>query len=117
MLFETGPIIFYDQRFAGDALPEGEDISEETRLRAAVVGVYEVHFRQQPHYEFSGAFLDANTPSAEQQKQFEVSEDITDVEQILVLQSTVEVIKLDSLEITPLDWREHPLEFTQLERQ
>lgn len=111
MLFETGPIIFYDQTFAGSLLPEGEDVSEETRLRAAVIGVYEVSFRQQPHYEFSGAFLDANTPSGEQQKQFEVSEDITDAERILTLQRTADVIKFDSLEIIPLDWRENPLEF------
>lgn len=115
MLFETGPIIFYDQAFAGAALPEGEDTNEETRLRAAVIGVYEVHFRQQPHYEFSGAFLDANAPAGEQQKQFEVSEDISDVERILTLQSTADAIKLDSLEIIPLDWREHPLEFAVLE--
>jgi hypothetical protein len=115
MLSETGRIIFYDQTFAGSALPGGEDVSEETRLRAAVTGVYELNFRQQPHYEFSGAFLDANTPADERQKQFEVSEDITDVDRILTLQSTADVIKLDSLEIIPLDWREHPLEFAPLE--
>jgi len=115
MLFETGRIIFYDQTFAGAPLPEGEAVTEETRLRAAVIGAYTVSFRQQPHYEFSAALLDANSPSGERQKQFEVSEDITDVERILMLQSTADNIKLDSLEIIPLDWREQPLEFALLE--
>ena len=119
MLYDAGPIIFYDQKFGGVALPEGEDTSEETRLRAAPVGVYELSFRQQPHYQFSGAFLFNDEELAfqrhEQLERFAVSEDIADAERILRIQSATKRIKLDSLEIIPLDWRENPIEFAALE--
>lgn len=119
MLSETGSIIFYGQKFGGIALPEGRDISEETRLRAAAIGEYEVWFRQQPQYEFSGAFLlndeKPDTQRPEQQKQFEVFEDIAEVERTLMIQSAPAGITLESLEIIPLDWRENPIEFTPLE--
>jgi hypothetical protein len=115
MLSETGPIIFYDHKFDGASLPEGDDVSEATRLRAAAVGVYELTLRQQPHYEFSGAFLFNDEKAQRQQKQFEVSEDITKDERSLTIQSAADVIDLDSLEFIPLDWRGDPLEFTPLE--
>ena len=116
MLSEVGRIIFYEQKFGGIALPEGKDTSEEARLRAAITGVYELQFRQQPQYEFSGAFLfnDETTDAqrAEKQKQFEVSEEIAEAERTLTIQSTADGIDLDSLEMFPLDWRGNPLEFT-----
>jgi len=119
MLTEAGPIIIYGQKFDGIALPEGPDVSEEARLRAAAVGTYELVFRQQPQYEFSGAFLfndeKPGTQRDEQQKQFEVSEDIAEVERTLTIRSCAEGINLNSVEVIPLDWREDPLEFTVLE--
>jgi hypothetical protein len=114
---EAGSIIFYDQKFAGMALPEVGDVSEETRLRAAVVGVYELWFRQQPQYEFSGALLlhdkGPNPQRCEQQKQFEVSEEITGIKRTLMIRRTAVDINLDAVEIIPLDWRENPLEFIE----
>jgi len=119
MLSEAGPIIFYGQKFDGIALPEGADISEETRLHAVPIGEYEVSFRQQPQYEFSGAFLfndeKTETQRDEPQKQFEVSEDVAETERTLTIQSSAEGVDLNSLELIPLDWRGDPLEFALLE--
>ena len=119
MLSEAGPIIFYGQKFEGTALPEGADVSDETRLRVAPVGEYEVWFRQQPQYAFSGAFLlndeKPESQREELQKQFELTEDIAELERTLMIQSSVEGINLNSLELLPLDWRENPLEFNLLE--
>jgi hypothetical protein len=119
MLTEAGPIIFYGQKFEGIALPEGADVSEETRLRAAAVGTYEVWFRQQPQYEFCGAFLlndeKLEPQRHEQQKQLEVSEDIAEDKRTLTIETSADGINLNSLGIIPLDWRENPLEFNQLE--
>ncbi len=116
---EVGPIIFYDQQFGGVALPEGPDVSEEARLRTAAIGVYELQFRQQPHYEFSGVFVfhddKRDAQRDEQQKQFAVSEDITETETKLTIQSHDSGINLESVEIVPLDWRGNPLEVTPLE--
>lgn len=76
-------------------------------------------FRQPPHYEFGGAFLfndeKPDPERYEQQKQFDVSEDIAEVERRLTIQSTGNSSNLNSLEIIPLDWRENPLEFKVLE--
>jgi len=119
MLSEAGSIIFYGQKFGGTALPEVGDVSEETRLRAAAIGVYELWFRQQLQYDFNGALLfNGEKPDPqryEQQKQFEVSEDIAEAERTLVIQSTADGFNLDSVEIIPLNWRENPLQFTPLE--
>src|SRR4029078_695110 len=114
MLSESGPIIFYSQKFDGIDLRVGPDISEEARLRAAAVGLYELVLRQQPQYEFSGAFLfydeKPETQRDEQQKQFEVSEDVAQADRTLSIQSPAEGLDLNSVELIPLDWREHPLE-------
>lgn len=119
MLSEPGSIMLYGQKFEGTALPEVREVGEETRLRAAAIGSYELWFRQQPLYEFSGAFLlndEKPVPERhEQQKQFDVSEDIAEVEKRLTIQSTSDICNLDSIEIIPLDWRENPVEFTVLD--
>src|ERR1051325_9838129 len=113
---ETGPIIFYSQKFDGIALPQGPDIGEAARLRAAAIGSYELLFRQQPQYEFSGAFLfNDETPEdqrVEPQRQFEVSETIAEVERSLIIQNVTDGGNLNSVELVPLDWRENPLAFT-----
>ena len=115
---EVGPIILYGQKFEG-TVPQVGDVSEETRLRDAPIGVYELWFRQQPRYQCCGAFLlnevKADPQLSEQQQQFEVSESIADAERTLMIQRTGEGINLNSVEIIPLDWREQPLEFTVLE--
>ena len=117
MLTEAGPIIIYNQKFDGIDLPDGPDISEEARVRATAVGTYELVLRQQPQYEFSGAFLfndeKPETQRDEQQKQFEVSEDVAEADRTLMIQA--EGLDLNSVELIPLDWREHPLEVTVLE--
>ena len=119
MLSESGPIIFYSQKFDGIDLRVGPDISEEALLRAAAVGLHELVLRQQPQYEFSGAFLfndeKPETQRDEQQKQFEVSEDVAQADRTLSIQSPAEGLDLNSVELIPLDWREHPLEVTVLE--
>jgi hypothetical protein len=116
---DTGTIIFYDQNFTGTVLPEtGDSVSEERRVRAVPIGVYELSFRQQPRYELEGALLfNADNPDAqrfEQQKQFEIVEDNAGIERTLMIQRTREAINLESVEVIPLDWRENPIEFTQL---
>lgn len=115
MTSDSGTIIFYNQNFGGTALPEGgNSVSEAARVRAVPVGVYELSFRQQPQYELQGALLfNAENPDAKQ-KQFEIEEDITELERTLTIRRTSDVINLESVEIIPLDWRENPLEFTQL---
>lgn len=97
------------------AIPDG--ISEEAHLRFAPIGVYETFFRQQPRYEFSGAFLfnGAKPQSLEQEGQFEVTEDTTGVERTLTIQSTGGHIPFESLEFIPLDFEERPIDFTRLE--
>src|SRR6185437_15401896 len=120
MLSEVGPLVFYGQKFEGIALPEVGDVSEETRIRAAATGVYELWFRQQPQYQFTGAlvFNDEKPDlrqSEHQQTLFEVSEVIAGMERTLTVQITADGINLDTLEIIPLDWREDPVEFTLLE--
>ena len=113
MQSEAGSIIFYDQTFGGTALPEsGDNGSEEARVRAAPVGVYELSFRQQPRYELSGAFLFNDQKPRSQhddQKQFEILEDIAGIERTLMIQRIGDSISLESVEIIPLDLRWNPL--------
>ncbi len=118
MTSDSGTIIFYNQNFGGAALPEGGDsVSEAARVRAVPVGVYEWCFRQQPQYELDGALLfnagNFDPQNDEQPKQFEIAEDITEIERILTIRRTSDAINLESVEIIPLDWRENPLEFSQ----
>ena len=119
MLSDTGTIIFYDQSFNGSALPEGGDSgSEEARLQALPIGVYELCFRQQPHYELDGALVfnaeNLEAQRVEQQKQFEIVENTAGIERTLMIQRTSDAINLESVEVIPLDWRDNPIEFTAL---
>ena len=115
MTSDSGRIIFYDQNLSGAALPEGGDNGREAaRLRVVPVGVYELSFRQQPHFELQGTLLfNAGNPHA-LQKQFEIVEDVTELERTLTIRRTSDATNLESLELIPLDWRENPIEFTQL---
>ena len=114
---ESGPLRWYGQRFEGVAIPDG--VSEEARLRFAPIGVYEMFFRQQPRYEFSGAFLfngaRPQSPGQEGQRQFEATEDTSGVERTLTIQRTGGDIPFESLEFIPLDLEERPIDFTRLE--
>jgi hypothetical protein len=120
MSSESGRIIFYDQRFSGTDLPEvGNNASEETRVRASPYGIYELHFRQQPQYDLSGAFLfneeGSDTNRDESGHQFEIVEDIAGIERTMMIRSVGNRININSVEIVPLDWKGVPLEFTPLE--
>ena len=116
---DTGRIIFYDQNFGGTALPEAIDnVSEESRVRALPIGIYELCFRQQPRYELDGALL-FNLENLDSQRdvpprQFQIVEDAAGIERILKIQRTSDAINLESVEVIPLDWRENPIEFTEL---
>lgn len=120
MSSELGPIRLYGQSFEGEPIPESVgDVSEEARLRSTPIGLYEFSFRQQPRYEFSSAvFFNGDEPAParqDDQKQFEAIEEITEGERTLLIQSAEGAISIESLEIVPLDWRENPLDYTQLE--
>jgi hypothetical protein len=116
---ESGPIIFYDQRFSGTDLPEVENnASEETRVRASPYGIYELHFRQQPQYALTGAFLfneESELARNESGHQFEIVEDIAGIERTMMIRSVGDRIDINSVEIIPLDWKGTPLESTPLE--
>lgn len=119
MSVETGQPRFYGQSFEGVAVPErGGEVGEEARLHLAPVGVYEVHLRQQPKYEFGGELLcNGATPQLsgdEGERQFEVSEDVAGIERTLMIQVNGDEAPFESLEVTPLDWDERPIQFTRM---
>lgn len=116
---DSGTIIFYEQSFGGIAFLEARDnVSEETRVRVLPIGVYDLCFLQQPRYQLEGALLfnaeNPDTKRNDQQKQFEIAEDIAGIERTLMIQTTGDAINLESVEVIPRDWRDNPIEFTQL---
>lgn len=118
MWSKSGLLKLYGQNF--EATPIGESaggVGEEARLRATPVGVYEFFFRQQPRYEFGGAvfYNDPNPDGRVEQKQFEATEEIDGTERTLTIQQTGGGVSFESMEIVPLDWRQNPLDVTQLE--
>lgn len=116
MWSESGLLKLYGQNFEGSPVAESaEGVVEEARLRAAPLGLYEFFFRQQPGYEFSGAVLFNEPDGRAEQKQFEATEEISGTERTLSIQRTGGGVSIESVEIIPLDWKQHPLDFTQLE--
>jgi hypothetical protein len=118
MWSNSGLLKLYGQNF--DGTPTGESAGgagEEARLRATPVGAYEFFFRQQPRYEFSGAvfYNDTNPQGRVEQKQFEAAEEIDGSERTLTIQTTGSGVSLESMEIIPLDWKQNPLDVTQVE--
>jgi hypothetical protein len=119
------PVTLLRQTFEAAAIPtDGEGVSEEARLCAALCGVYEFVLYQAPPFEFSSALfynqdppLDAGPLSVHPggHRRFTAAEHDDGAECMLTIESIGDESPLALVEIVPLDSTQRPLDFTALD--